>query len=574
MLRHLRIQNLALIDDIELSFEAGLNIITGETGAGKSLLMQGLALAVGGRATADLVRHDREEALVEAVFDTRGTSVGLALEAAGHSRLAEQDELLVRRIIGQTGRSRVYLNNSLATVALLRQLGASLLHIYGQHEQHILREAEATLQLLDAFAGLTDQTAAVAKRYLAVRHACSRLETLTEHQNASQARRELAEFQLDEIRRAQPIPGEDESLRQEKLVLVNAEKLYHAAREAEEGLTGGERAMTDQVARLLVRLQDLTRIDEQLQESAGMIADGLAQLEEAALVLRRYSDRLRPDPERLEEIEARLAVVSQLKRKYGGTVEAVVAHQAKLEEEREQVVGADETIAQVRREVESESDEAWQVARRLSGQRRRAAQELETLIVHELASLGMSGAGFEVRFEESPAAPDCRAGADPLWRDGQQLCETGCDTAEFYLCANPGEPSLPLTRVASGGELSRLMLALNAAGAAAGGASTLIFDEVDAGIGGAVAEVVGRRLRTLAFQRQVVCITHLPQIAAYADHPYRVIKETRIGRTVSTAKRLNAREQIQELARMVGGVEISAEAKRHAREMLARARNA
>jgi DNA repair protein RecN (Recombination protein N) len=569
MLRHLRVKNLALIDELELSFDEGLNVITGETGAGKSLLMSALDLAVGGRATADLVRHETSEATVEAIFTVTDVRITQLLEEGGY---AVDDELLVRRIISHSGRSRVYLNGSAATVTVLRQVGDRLMHVYGQHEHHVLLEAEAALSLLDGFAGLSKTAEEMAKHYQTLRHAWSRLQALTTGKAAAEARRELLRFQVEEIRRAELQPGEEDALRQEKAILLNAEKLAQGVAAGEEMLSAGEEAVTDQLGRFLTRLRELARIDENLKDVVALLNGGLVQVEEAALQLRRYGERLRVNPERLEEIDARLTLLSRLKHKYGGSIDAVLALQEALEQELQQIEGGEETLVTLRQEVESASTTAWEKAETLSQARRAAARTLEIQMAKELASLGMKGAMFSVQFAEGKDGAGGEAEDSLFLRGDRRLRSTGCDRAEFHLSANPGEPLLPLAQVASGGELSRLMLALKALSAAIGEAPTLIFDEVDAGIGGAVAEVVGRRLKALARQRQVLCITHLPQIAVFADHAYTVVKRTAKGRTVSSAKQLTYNEQLQELARMLGGVEISAEAKRHAREMLEVAR--
>jgi DNA repair protein RecN (Recombination protein N) len=570
MLRYLHVKNLALIDDLELSFDRGLNVITGETGAGKSLLMQALGLAVGDRAVAELIRHDAQEAVVEAVFTTDDSQISQLLEAGGY---ADDDELLVRRVIPQNGRGRVYLNGAVATVAVLRQLGERLMHIYGQHEQQTLLEAEAALELLDGFARLGRQTEEMRQRHSALRQVWARLQLLTTDKATAEARRELVRFQVEEIKQAALRPGEEEALRQEKTVLLNAEKLAQGVAAGEEALSAGEEAVTDRLGRLLTRLRELARIDNSLAEAVALLGGGLAQIEEAALHLRKYGERLQVNPERLEEIDARLALLSRLKHKYGGNVEAILALHDTLEQELRQIEGGEEMIAALRREVETTAADAWAQALELSQARRAAAQALEVKMVEELTLLGMQGATFSVRFQENVASESAEKSANGPFRRGTlRLRESGCDQVEFYLSANPGEPLHPLAQVASGGELSRLMLALKALSAAVGEAPTLIFDEVDAGIGGAVAEVVGRRLKTLARQRQVLCITHLPQIAAFADHAYTVVKTTAKGRTVSSARKLTQSEQVQELARMLGGVEISAEARRHAREMLEGAR--
>lgn len=569
MLRHLHVKNLALIDDLELSFESGLNVITGETGAGKSLLMQAIGLALGGRATADLIRRDTTEAVVEAVFGL--DKARLAPLFAEHG-LLEAEELLVRRVITASGRSRVYLNGRLTTVALLRQLSAGLLHVYGQHEQQVLREADSALSLLDDFADTTQRVQEMATRYQTLRQTWERLRALTEDKEAAEARQDFVRFQVDEIRRAALRPGEEEELRQERTILMNAERLYQTASGGEAVLTTSDGAVTDQLGRLVAQLRDLVRVDASLNEVVSLLSDGLAQAEEAALFLRRYGERLSPNPERLEEIDVRLALLSRLKKKYGGSIEAILARQAALEQELEHIEGGEEAIAALQQEVAQAARTAWAWADQLSKERRGAARSLGHSIQTELGQLGMQGAHFGVQFPQQPEGGSASTSDSPFTQNGRRLGERGYDQVEFYLSANPGEPLLPLVQVASGGELSRLMLALKALSAAAEATPTLIFDEVDAGIGGGVAEVVGRRLKALANQHQVLCITHLPQIAAFADHAYTVTKTVTQGRTISSAKRLTQRERLQELARMLGGVEITPEARRHAREMLEGAR--
>ena len=565
MLRHLHVKNLALIDDLELSFESGLNVLTGETGAGKSLLMHGIGLALGGRATVDLIRRDTKEAVVEAVFSLDHARLAPLF---AEQELLEAEELLVRRVIAASGRSRVYLNGRLTTVALLRRLSARLIHIYGQHEQQVLREADSALQLLDDFADATPHVQEMATRYQALRRVWERVRLLTEDKEVAEVRQDFVRFQVEEIYRAALQPGEEEQLRQERTILLHAEKLYQAASGGEAVLTDSDGAVTDQLGRLMAQLRELVRVDESLNEVVALLSDGLAQVEEAALFLRKYGERLSPNPERLEEIDTRLTHISRLKKKYGGSIEAILARQAALEQELERIEGGEEAIAALQQEVVQTAQAAWSWAQELSKERREVARNLEKSIQTELSQLGMQGARFDVRFLQHQEDGTEGATGSPFTQKGRRLGERGCDQVEFYLSANPGEPLLPLIQAASGGELSRLMLALKALSAAAEATPTLIFDEVDAGIGGGVAEVVGRRLKALADQHQVLCITHLPQIAVFADHAYTVTKKTTRGRTISSAQRLTQRERLQELARMLGGVEITPEARRHAREML------
>ena len=569
MLQYLHITNFALIDDVELSFDSGMNVITGETGAGKSLLMQAIGIALGSRATTDVVRHQAQEAVVEALFDINDypdMRVAQLLEESGYP---PDEELLIRRVIPHTGRSRVYLNGALATVALLRRLGVELLQVYGQHEQQTLLEAEAAQQLLDRFAGLGSRVLEMQRRYRVLRDAWNQLQALTAGKDGIEARRELLRFQVDEIARAELRAGEEETLRQEKTILLNAEKLHQGVLACDQTLATGDDALSDQLGRVMTQLRDCTRLDDSLTEVLDLLHSGLAQIEEAALSLRRYGERLTPNPERLEEIETRLGRIAQLKKKYGGSVEAILNQHETLSQELASLEGGEESLTALQQDVEAAAEAAWRWAAELSRDRQTAARTLETKMIDELAGLGMPGATFSVRFHTPQRSQEEE---EPFVRDQARLSSSGCDQLEFFLSANPGEPLLPLVNVASGGELSRLMLALKALSVEAKEAPTLIFDEVDAGIGGGVAEVVGRRLKALSAQRQVLCITHLPQIAAFAEHAYTVVKTVTKGRTVSSAKKLSKTEHLNELARMLGGVEISTEAKRHAREMLQGAR--
>jgi DNA repair protein RecN (Recombination protein N) len=582
MLRDLHIRDFAIIDELELSFDREFNVITGETGAGKSLLMQALGLLVGGRSSGELVRYGAEEAAIEALFMLEDEQ---AIQLMAENGLADGQEMIIRRIISQSGRGRIYINGTLSGLTFLRQLGEGLIHIYGQHEQQTLLRQEVAAQLLDGFAGLAAQVAEMGKRFRTLRQVWTHRKTLQEGKAATEARQDLLRYQLEDIARAKLCPGEEEELRQQRTILLNAEKLFQGVTIGEEALYAGEEAVVDRLGRLLTKLRELSRIDGSLQEVTTLLEDGLAQIEEGALRLKKYGDRIVPNPERLEEIDSRLALISRLKNKYGGTVEAVLAFKEAADRELQQLTGGEETLAALEKELAQAGEEAWQWAEKLSRARQEAAQELEQRMKKELLSLGMKGATFAVRFADTagPALVGAHGRAPvhegttpaeqeppnhPLSRGWKKLTEQGYDRPEFYLSANPGEPLLPLAQVASGGELSRLMLALKALSAAEGDVPTLIFDEVDAGIGGAVAEVVGRRLKALGQKRQVLCITHLPQIAALADHHYTVAKGMVRGRTISSARRLSSAEQLEELARMVGGVEITTEAKRHAREML------
>src|SRR5947199_93183 len=467
MLRTLRVRDLALIEELELVLEPGLNVVTGETGAGKSILLQALDVALGGRPDADLVRTGAEEAAVEALFVNVPAQVRERLVGAGIPAEDGEDELLVRRVIARGGRTRAYVNGALGSLALLRELAPHLLRVYGQDEHQALRRVESHRELLDAVGGLG---------------------------------RTLEEMRARHGR------------------LVAAREAIAAAHADAEG--------------------------------------ALAEVEEAGQSLARYARELTPDASRLEAVEERLAQLARLKRKFAGTIEDLIRRRDELAAELDGIESGGEAMAEREAAAEAARRAAAEWAGRLSVERRRVARDLSRALAAELEALALTGARFEVRFAEA---------------EGRPLGPEGWDEVEFFLSTNPGEEPRSLARVASGGELSRIMLALKTLAAADERGATLIFDEVDAGIGGAVAEVVGRKLRQLGRSRQVLCITHLPLIAAFADHHVVVSKKVEDGRTVSTARPLTATERVAELARMLGGERLTHEVREHAEQLLRRA---
>lgn len=556
MLRDLRIRNFALIDELELAFEPGLNVITGETGAGKTILMAALGLTVGGKAAADVIRTGEEEAFVEAVFAIDGTPASRRLTESGFS--ADGSELLIRRALSRSGRNRVHLNGTLATLGVLETVGDGLIRVYGQHEHHTLREAETHLGLLDAFAGHGELLEEMGRRYQAWHVLAERLRRLTEGKEAARAQAELLRFHVNEIAEANLHAGEEEQLQQERRVLASAERLAEAAAFGEEALYSGEAAAAGAVKKVAQRLAELVAVDPRLEEIAKLLDEASSVVEEAGWRLREYAGKVTFDPERLDAAENRLARIVRLKRKYGDSVGEILEYREKAQRELADLDLGDEGIAQLERDGEAAEREARKAAAALSKSRRMAAKKLEQRLVDELADLGMKSARFQIAFE---------VGEEPA-----PLTAAGTDRVEFYFSANPGEDPRPLARVASGGELSRIMLALKSAAVEDAEAPTVIFDEVDAGIGGATAEVVGRKLAALAASRQVICITHLAQIAAFADHHFAVAKETVKGRTRSSARKLAATERRDEIARMIGGLTVTPEARRHAEQLLAGAK--
>jgi DNA repair protein RecN (Recombination protein N) len=557
MLRELRIRDFAIIDDLALSFDAGLNVLTGETGAGKSIILQALGLLCGARGAADLIRSDADEASIEGLFDcSLPEELREGLGVTG-------DEIVVRRHLARNGKSRVYVNGSPATVAMLAQLGDHLVHIYGQLEQALLLRPASHLELLDRFAELGSARQRMAAAHAAHRDARARLAQLETARASLAEQRELLEFQHRELADAAVQSGEEVELRRERELLRHAERLQQVCRDGESMLYSGQAATVSALGRLAAQLNELGAIAPALAAAAELVDGGRVQLEEAALQLRAAADRLEADPDRLEGVESRLQLLSRLSRKHGLASDELPERLAALARDLAAIDSQSGDLASARTEVESSERTALAAAGELSTARGAAVRKLDKRMVGELSALGMRGATFRTAHQ----APAADAAVDALG-------PTGFDTVEFLLAANPGEAPKPLARVASGGELSRIMLALKALTAAIGETPILIFDEVDAGIGGTVADAVARRLKTLARNRQLLCITHLPQIAAYGDSHYAVEKRQQGGRTVTHARALAADERIAEVSRMLGGSTANAEAERYARRLLAEAQRA
>lgn len=553
MLRELRIRDVAIIDEVALSFGSGLNVISGETGAGKSILLQSLALLCGARGSADLIRADADEAVVEGLFECPLPDA--LREALG---LDDDGEVLVRRHVARSGKGRIYVNGAPVTLGLLGQLGEFLVHIYGQHDQALLLRPANHLDLLDRFAELAAQRSRMADAFATYVEARRQRDECTRLAATVSERRDLLDFQQRELSAAALRPGEEAELRQDRELLRHAERLETVCREGEALLYSSQGAMLGPLARLQQQLAELSPIAPALGEIASLVDGGRLQLEEAALQLRAAAERLDRDPARLESVEERLALLQRLARKYDVPIEELPQTLAGVERELSRL-GSQAADAAAAEAVEAERRAAAvAIARELSAARRLAAQELERRMIDELAALGMEGAQFGVAQET----------------DDDAVNAEGVDRIEFLLAANPGEPAKPLARVASGGELSRIMLALKALTAAAGETPILIFDEVDAGIGGSVALAVARRLKALARTRQLLCITHLAQIAAYADHHVAVEKRPSGDRVITCARTLDAGQRVAEVSRMLGGTAAPAEAERYAKRLLAEARRA
>jgi DNA repair protein RecN (Recombination protein N) len=561
MLRELRIRNFAVIDEVALELGPGLNILTGETGAGKSIILNALGLVSGDRVTSDVIRHNQDEASVEALFEGVPLSVKNTLGVAG---IEVGDELIIKRVVSRTGKNRVYLDGSLCPLNLLSEIGASIVHIYGQHEHHTLLKPETHIELLDAFGGLAEDVNSMAEKYSAFASAWEALKRAREGLERRKRERGLLEAQAEEIATARLRPGEETELHAKKTILIHAEKLYQGCREGEELLYEGDNALVAPLGRYGNKLRELAQIDGTLANAAELVQGALAQLEEANMELRRYAERMHFEPGALELLEDRLAEIQRLKRKYNAGVEDILRMQEEAKAELEALDRGEGEIPELERAFETARQKTWQAAGALSMERQKVAKRLKREMEKEVKSLGMPQTDFEVRFlaqEEKDDEP-------PFYVGGKKITARGIDQVEFYFSPNPGEPPKPLARIASGGELSRLMLAIKSLALTAGEIPTLLFDEVDAGIGGGVAEIVGKKLKKVAASHQVICVTHLPQIAALADCHHVVLKEVVKGHAATTVKKLKDDERVEEVARMLGGVKITDKTLRHAEEMV------
>jgi len=556
MLRFLRIKHLAVIDSVEVEFDPGLNVLTGETGAGKSILVEAVGLLLGGRASGDLVRTGEDAAAIEAIFESGG------------------EELLVRREITAQGRSRAFINGALATAGALKDLSSRLIELHGQHEHQTLLDPSTHLGVIDTFGGLDALVTPTTAAFEMMRASQDQLALVRAAARDRESRLDLLTFQLGELDRAglkaiaPGDAGEDVDLTSLRQVLASAERVERLCAESYASLYERDDAILAGLGTVWRRVAELAEIDPKFQPYLEA-RDGIkSQLEDLAGFLRKYADSIQASPARLQQVEERLALLERLKRKYGPTLADVIARRDASRRERSDLSRGDERVVELERELATARTAFLAAAGKLSKERRRIAKifgkELESLV----AELAMERTRFEARFGDGPLP-------ESDW------CGRGIDAAEFFVSPNLGEDLRPLARVVSGGELSRIMLAIKTLTAAtrhgfsdaterppSASAPGLIFDEVDAGIGGRVADVVGRRLRTLGSTFQVLCITHLPQIAAYADTHFGIDKRVDGGRTRTTVRRLNEAGRVEELARMLGGEAISDGLRHAAREML------
>ncbi|KRT71290.1 MAG: repair protein recN (Recombination protein N) protein [candidate division NC10 bacterium CSP1-5] len=557
MLREIAIRHFTVVDQVRANFGFGLNVLTGETGAGKSIVISALSLALGARGDTELIRSGEGEAVVEAAFAIPDAGPVQDLLAAQGIPMPEEDDLVVRRHLAREGRSRAYVNGTMTGVAMVKALGEHLVDILGQHESVLLQNPRRHLELLDAFGVLTEEVQDYQALYRRWQALNAERDALQQGEREKAQRKDLLEHQIREIDAAHLTEGEEEAVQAERAILTHHEKLLLAVEEAYGRLEGDERGMLSTLFAVEARLREAGRIDARLSPVGAMADEAKTLLKEVVLALRDYRDRLDFDPRRLEAIEERLHILSRLKKKYGVTAGEILAYGERAALELKRLEGAEERLVSLDGEIRGAEEALWERGERLSSGRAEAAKRLAQAVVGELKQLGMARADFRVELKRV-AGEDRRGSLRP----------TGLEEAEFLFAPNPGEGFRPLGKIASGGELSRTMLALKNILASVDQTPTLLFDEVDAGIGGSMAEVVGKKLWRVSRERQVICITHLPQIAAFADVHLRVEKKVERGRTEARVLPLAEEERVEELGRMLGGSEKSTTPFKHARELL------
>ena len=562
MLAELRLENYAVIDNVVVEFSAGLNLLTGETGAGKSILIDALGLLLGEKASTDVIRTGTERSVVSAVFANEGAvldAIESILEANGLD--AEDSSLILRREIAAGGKGRVFINNQAATVAVLKQIAPHLAVIHAQNESLANFDAAARQALLDAFAGVdTNAIAAAFAQWKQVRERIADLE----HDEADRVRLlDLWTFQCREIEEARVQMGEDERLEVEKRVLANAEKIYNAAMRAFDLLYEGEASTSSTLRAAQKHLEELARYEPRFEEARGALESARISVEDVGATLRDYAGGIQASPERLAEIEERLALLDRLKRKYGSTLHAVIAYGEEMRRKINEMENKDQTLIELRKRLGAAAEAYGMAAKAQSRKRIEAGRKLEKMVEAEINDLAMR-AKFRIDVQE--------------YEEEQHWTASGINQVVYQIATNAGEAMRPLEEIASGGELARVMLALKAtveAGAnpagkrkAAASQRTLVFDEIDTGIGGRAAEAVGKKLKALSKGNQVLCVTHLPQIATFADHHYVIEKRESGARTKTSVRRIEGEERTEEVARMLSGAKLTETSRKHAEQMI------
>ena len=563
MLKELSIKNFTIIENLHIRFSDGLTILSGETGAGKSIVINAVNLLLGSRASTKLIRTGAETAELEALFKI--TPESKAFKILDEQGCKASEELLIRRIISRGDRHRIYINGHLATIQMLSQVTENLASISGQHAHQGLLKEDFQLMIIDQFGSLTPVRAKIYKLFHEIIPLIQKLQKLNNIKDRQAEHINLLEFQKKEILDASIKPGEDVSLEQERIRLKNGEELYGAVYSGIEDLYSANGAIVERLVEVKKSLDKASAIDPELSSKANGLNEATFRIEAIAEELRAYLKIIPLDDNRLEEVESRLDILTRLKRKYGGALEAVISHLETIDQELSGIENISGQINDIEINLSELHGKLSKSALDLSSKRSQTAKLLAKKVETELVSLKMSKTKFKTSLQTIPASDN----TDPhLVVKGNTITETGIDHTTFLIAPNVGEDLKPMASIASGGELSRVVLALKAILADKGSVETLVFDEVDAGIGGSVAEAVGRKLSKLARYHQIICITHLPQIAKFGDNHFSITKKVSRGRTTTSINPLNEKDRIKEIARMLGGMEITKTTFEHAREML------
>ena len=562
MLRSLYIKNFALFEELEVNFTSGLNVITGETGAGKSLIIDALNYILGDRVDPEMLRSGASKSIIEGVFYLQRVNLDDFFTSAQIEN--QTDELLLRKELSLSGRSRSFINESLVANQILKELGEMLVDLHGQHEHQSLLKIEKHIDYLDAFGDLQSQVAEVTRSYQRIKDLGKTLNQLEEQARTLREKRDFLEFQLQEIEQINPQPDEDAELAREEKLLANSEKLFEHCERVYELLYEGDDAIIGNLATASSQLSELAEIDEQFREQIEAVESASVNIEEVAKFLQHYRSAIEFNPARLEEIRLRLNQLARLKKKFGGPLDFVLEEVQKIKENLAKVENVDEEIEKLKSQLDSEKEKFSKLCLQLSRMRQGITPKLEKAIETVLNSLGMNKAQFKVQIEQ-------RERADGLMtKEGRtyEAAAKGCDFVEFLISPNPGEPLKPLVKIASGGEISRIMLAIKSILAEKDQIPVLVFDEIDIGISGRVAQAVGQRLKELAKSHQIICITHLPQIASLGDVHFAVEKATRGDRTTTAVKKLTQNERITEIAKLIGGEKVTEVNLKSAEELL------
>ncbi|MBK3494043.1 DNA repair protein RecN [Viridibacillus sp. YIM B01967] len=554
MLRELSIKNFAIIEDLTVGFVEGLTVLTGETGAGKSIIIDAVQLLAGGRGSLEFIRHGAKKAELEGLFmiSSENHSAYQKCEEVGID--IEEGMVILRRDLNDSGKSVCRVNGKLVPLSLLREIGATLIDVHGQHESQELMDDKRHISLLDQFAGaeIAPLKERYAEEYLAYRELKKELAAISVGEQQVAQKIDLFSFQIKEIDACQFRAGEEEELAEERRRLMNFNKIYERSSTAHEAILGESRGL-DWIGQAMTDLEEVATLDNNFKEHSDNVSAAFYSLQEAAFQVKNILDELEFNPERLNEVEQRLTLIQSMKRKYGTTLEEILNYREKIGEELESLLNRDENIQKNEQQLDELKEKLLQTAEKLTAIRKKEGRKLSDAIMQQLRALYMEKADFSVHFE--PIAVD-------------QFDQNGLDRIVFYIATNVGEPPKPLTKIASGGELSRMMLALKTIFSSTNGITSIIFDEVDTGVSGRVAQAIAEKISAISMHSQVLCISHLPQVAAMADHHYYIKKHEEAHRTVTSLTEIFEDARIDEISRMMSGAEVTELTFQHAKELV------